>query len=244
MSDARHTRHGAATATVASLLLFLLSGCAAEKPAPKPAAAAAPPPPPPVSLTQIKSELQQAQAQLQLTTESLNKLHKSSAADADANYNAFTTEYLKMKSKAEVVTSRADEVRARAKAYFAMWDKQAEVQNPELRRQAVQQRAAAERQYNDVVSEIELTRLGFQPYMANLADAGNYLRGRLNPATLASMSDLVAKANEQSKEVNTHLNSILGSIDTIAAGTGDAGGAAAGGTASGGAASAPPSPAR
>jgi hypothetical protein len=219
MTPSKRDVLGAAARTLFAAAL-LLSGCAGEKPKPAPQVAA-PPPPKPVSLAQIKTELQEAKAQMAATTDSLNKLHKSTPADAQANYDAYTGEYLKLKSKADGVATRAEEIKSRASGYFAMWDKQAEVQNPELRRAAVQQRASAERTYNEIVNELELTRMAFRPYMSNLADAGNYLRGRLNPATLGSMTDLVTKANDQSKEVAGHVDAIVKAIDSISAATGE-----------------------
>ena len=58
-------------------------------------------------------------------------------------------------------------------------------------------------------------------FQSNLTDAGNYLRGQTNPGTLASMTDLVMKANGQSKEVTEHVNAIVSSIDAISSATGD-----------------------
>ena len=210
-------------AAAATLSLVLAGGCAGDKPKPAPNAAATPPPPQPapVSLAQLKTELQEAKAQLEATTESLNKLQKSAPTDAQANYDAYTEEFLKLKGKSEGVSKRAEEIKARASSYFAAWDKQADVENPELKRQAIQQRANAERTYNEIVNEMALTRMAFRPYVSNLIDAGNYVRGRLTPATLASMSDLVAKANGQSKEVADHVDAIVKSIDSIAAATGE-----------------------
>lgn len=219
----KNRSRGACSVAMIVLAAALLSGCAKDKPAPQPQAAP-PPPPKPVSLTQIKAELLDTKAQMMATTDSLNKLHKSSQADAQANYDAYTGEYLKLKSKADGVSKRAEEIKSRASAYFAMWNQQAEVENPELKRQAMQQRANAERTYNEVVNELELTRMSFKPYMSNLTDVGNYLRGRLTPATLGSTTDLVTKANAQSKEVAMHVDAITRAIDSITTGTGEGAG--------------------
>jgi hypothetical protein len=213
-----------------TLALASLSGCASDKPAPEPVAPPAPPPKP-TSLSQIKSELLEAKSQLQLTNDSLNKLQKSSTADAETNYNRFTEEYLKLQAKADAVSKRSKDLKDRASAYHAMWNKQVEVENPELRRQAVQQKADAERIFNTINSEMELARLSFQPYMANLKDAGNYLKGNLSPANLQSASGLVEKANTQAKEVDGHIAAIISSIDKITSATGEAGAAAGTGTA-------------
>src|SRR5947209_2364793 len=141
----------------------------AEPPAATPAPAAAPtgaapaptPPAKPVALSQIKSELIESKAQVQATTDSLNKLQKSPAADATANYNAYSEQYLKLKSKAESVKARAADLKTRASAYLANWNQQANVENPALRRQAIQQQADAEKLFNTITSEMELTRIEF-----------------------------------------------------------------------------------
>ena len=197
----------------------LLSGCASDKPAAQ--APAAKPAPQPVSLAQIKSELLESKAQIQATTEALNTLEKSSAADASLNYNKFTEEYLKLQAKSDAVKSRAEDLKSKTSAYYDLWTRQVEVENPDLRRQAVQQKGDAERIYNSIRSEMELARIAFNPYMANLKDVGNYLRGNLSPASLKSVTDLVAKASGQSKEVNTHIDSIITAIDKMAAATGE-----------------------
>jgi len=204
-----------------TLALASLTGCASDKPAPPPAAPPAPPPKP-TSLSQIKSELLAAKSQVQVTNDSLNKLQKSSTADADANYNRFTEEQLKLQATADALSKRSKDLKDRASAYQAMWNQQAEVQNPELRRQAVQQKADAERIYNTINSDMELARLAFQPYMANLKDVGNYLRGNLSPANLQSTGDLVQKANSQAKEVDSRISAIVSSIDKITSATGEA----------------------
>jgi len=214
-----------AMAVVVGLVaLVSLSGCASDKPAP---AKAAPPPPPPASLTKIKSELVDAKAQLQLTNDSLNKLQKSSQTDAQANYNAFTEQYLKLQAKADEVSKRAKDLKERASSYAAMWDKQAQVQNPELRKEAMQQKANARQIYDSITSEMQLARLSFDPYMANLKDVGNYLRGNLTPANLNSVSGLVTKANGQVKEVDGHISAIVTSIDKISTATGESAASAA-----------------
>jgi len=174
-----------------------------------------------VNLSQVKSELMEAKVQIQATTDSLTKLQKSSQADAQVNYNKFSEEYMKLQAKADAVKARANDLKARTAEYHAMWDKQMGVENPELKRQVVQRKAEADQVYNSISSEMELARMTFSSYMQNLKDVGNFLRGNLAPANLASASDLVAKANEQSTQVNQHIDSMIGSIDKIVTATGE-----------------------
>jgi hypothetical protein len=211
-------------------LLICVVGCASDKPkaAPAPAAAAAPTPPPePVSLSKIKSEILSAKAQLDTTNNSLVALQNSSTTDAQANYNKFSEEYLKLKSKGDAVGARANDLKEKSAAYYALWNKQVEVQNPELRRQAIQQKADAEGTFSSIRREMDLSRLAFDPYMANLKDVGNYLRGNVSPANLKSVSDLVTQSTGHAKEVNTHLDALVTSIDKMIAATGETSGAAA-----------------
>jgi hypothetical protein len=214
----------------------LVAGCASDKPT-----AQAPPQKPapqPVGLAQIKTELLESKAQIQTTTDALATLQKSPAADASANYNKFTEEYLKLQAKSDALKSRAQDLKAKTSSYYALWNKQVEVENPDLRRQAVQQKADAERVYNTVSSEMELARIAFNPYMGNLKDVGNYLRGNLSPASLQSVSDLAGKATAQAKQVNTHIDAIVAAIDNMAKATGE--GAVPAAAAAPGAAAVPP----
>jgi hypothetical protein len=203
--------------------LALLPGCSSDKPAKEPAAqpAAVKVAPKPASLAQIKSELLESKAQIQLTTDALNKLQKSSPADAQANYNAFSEQFVKLQAKAEQNKARADDLKAKSEAYYAAWNRQVEVDNPDLRRQAIQQKVQAEQTFNTIKSEMQLARIAYDPYVANLKDVGNYLRGNVTPANLNSISDLVTKANGQAKEVNTHIDAIVTAVDKISTATGE-----------------------
>ena len=93
--------------------------------------------------------------------------------------------------------------------------------DPELRRQATQQKADAERIYGTINSELELTRNSFHPLMASLNELGIYLRGNLVPAKLNSVSGEVAKADAQAREVDTHAAAIIKAIDEITTATGE-----------------------
>ena len=212
--------------TTVALALVSMPGCASDKPT----APMTPPPPPPqpVSLSQIKSELLAAKSQLRLTSEALNRLQESSTADADANFNAFTEEFTKLQAKSEAVSARSEDLKEKASAYYETWNRQVDVENPDLRRQAVQQKADAERLYNTITSEMELARIAFKPYMSNLKDIGNYLRGNISPATLTTVRDLVDKSNKQAQEVEGHITEIVNAVDKIQRATGE--GVAADGT--------------
>src|SRR4051812_46655698 len=130
------TIRGGVVAGMLVLAGALLSGCASEKP--KEVTVAAPvqpaPPAPPATLTQIKQELVAARAQLDTTTAAMNTLAKSGNADVQSNYDKFSTEFTKLQSAADTCRSRANDLQVRTQAYFDQWNKQAEVQNPDLRR--------------------------------------------------------------------------------------------------------------
>jgi hypothetical protein len=71
--------------------------------------------------------------------------------------------------------------------------------------------------------------------MSNLADVGSYLKGNLSPATLNSISDLVARTTAPSKEVDTHIAAIVSGVDKIGSATGEAAPASGAAPATGGA---------
>jgi hypothetical protein len=195
------------------------------------ATAAAPPPPPPSSppatLTQIKDELTQARAQVETTTASMNTLSQSGGADVANNYDKFATEVAKLQRDVETCRARADDLKGRAQAYFDTWNRQAEVQNPDLRRSAIAQRAEAERTFATIKSEMELTKLSLDPYMKHLTDISSYLKINKSPAALATVQDAVAAAAGDGTEVGKHVDAVLAGIDKVMAASGEATPAAA-----------------
>jgi len=182
------------------------------------------PPVKPISLAQIKQDLIEAKAQVQSTTDALNKLQASSTTDAVANYNAYSEQYTKLKAKAEITRARAADLKKRGTEYLAMWDKQAQVQNPTLRSQAMTQKAEASTLLNTIANEMEMTRIEFAPYMANLTDVGDYLHDNVTPGNLQTTADLVAKAGDQSKNVNGHIDNIITALDKMAVALGESSG--------------------
>ena len=201
------------------LTVALLSGCASDKKTE--AAKPSTPPPPPATLSQMKEELIGAKAQLDTTTASLNALAKSAGADVQGNYDKFAVELTNMEKQAAVCRSRAEDLKVRTQAYYDTWNKQADVQNPELRRRASQQRAEAEKTYRNIKSEVELMRLSYDPYMSQLNDVRSYLKGNLTPAAIASVSDLVKKVNADGSEVKQHLDAVVAEINSIMAASGE-----------------------
>ena len=220
----RIARVSFATLLVAGTTVWI-GGCKNDKPAAASAAApvaeAPAPPVKPVSLAQIKQDLIESKAQVQATTDALNKLQASNTNDAVANYNSYSEQYTKLKAKAEIARARAADLKKRGSEYLAMWDKQAQVQNPTLRSQAMQQKAEASSLLNTIANEMEMTRIDFAPFLANLTDVGDYLHGNVTPANLQTTADLVAKAGDQAKSVNGHIDNIVGALDQMAVALGE-----------------------
>jgi len=193
-----------------ALIGIPLQGCSESKPPPM-----APPPPPPASLSQIKDEMVKVRAQMDTTTDAMNALAKSSNADVQANYDKFNVEYTKLQGQAEQLRTRADDLKMHTQAYYDTWNKQAEVSNPDLRRRATEQRAEAERTFSTIKSEVELTRLSYDPYVSQLKDISSYLKENKTPAALATVSDLASKASTNGAEVNKHLDAVLAGINKV-----------------------------
>jgi len=200
----------------------LLAGCAPEEP---PAEHAAPfvtrPNPGPASLSTIKSELSGAKTQLRLTTDALNALVTSSTGEAQANYGKYTDEYAKLKSKSDAVSARSADLKQRVSNYHALWREETGVVDPELRGQALQRQANAERLFGTINTELELVRDSFHPLMADLKELQIYFRDNFIPARLTGVADRVAKVNAEAREVDSHAAAILSAIDEITAATGE-----------------------
>jgi hypothetical protein len=217
----RRIRCASGLALLMVLAGILPVGCSSSKPPPAP-----PPAAPPATLSQIKDELMQAKAQMANTTNAVNALVKSTPADVQANYDKFNAEFAKLQAQADVCQSRANDLKARTQAYYDTWSKQGTIDNPDLRRRATEQRAEAERTFSTIKSEIELSKLSFDPYVSQLKDISSYLSENKTPAALATVGDLASKATINGAEVSKHVDAVLGGIDKIMAASGEGAGAA------------------
>ena len=204
-----------------ALALGLMIGCASEEPHVKPGTITQTAKPRPASLSTIKSELVDAKAQLRTTMQALNALQKSAGGDASANYDEFTKQYAKLKTTSEAVSARSIDLKQHVSNYHAMWRREVGLVDSELRRQELDKQADAERIFNTVNSELELTRNSFHPLMANLKELVAYLPGNLVPARLTSIAEPVAKANAQAADVDSHAAAIIAAIEEITAATGE-----------------------
>ena len=210
------------------ILIGLLAGCgSSNSSSAPPAAAAVPPPREPMTVNQIKSELIRGKTQIEATTAAMNNLVKAQPADVQAKYNAFEGEFIKLENQRANAKMLAEDLKTRSQQYYDLWSKQVEVENPELRRRAAEERTQAVNTFNRVKSEMELVKLSFDPYMSKLKDIGSYLRSNMTPAALGSVSTLADDANRDSKSVMSHIDSLIADLDRISQATG-AGAAPAG----------------
>jgi hypothetical protein len=201
------------TSRLFALFAFAASvvGCASSPP-PAPA-----PPPPPATLSQIKADLQSAKTQMSMTTGALNALAKSTSSDVQANYNRFSRERAELEVMVDSNRARVADLKVRSKQYFDTWNNEAAVGNPDLQRRLAQQRADAEKTYSTIKSEMEMAKLAFNPYMANLKDVQSFLKTDPSPARISTASDLIAKINEDGKNVEQHIDAVLAEIDKMMA---------------------------
>ena len=196
----------------------ILTGCASKDPEPNPVAAR-----PPATLGQIKTDLVNFKAQVNVTTEAVNAMANSTAtADAQANYTRFATEHAKLVSMADANRSRIEDLNTRTKAYFDTWAKETEGANPDLQRGMLEQRADAEQSFTNIKSNLQLGKLAFDPYMANLKDLEAHFAGGVAPARISAASDLIAKVNQDGQTVQDRVDAVVVEIDKMMEASGDA----------------------
>ena len=211
-------------AAAAAIALALVAGCTSDEPAAsgtaRPGSIVEIPRSGPASLSTIRSELLDTKAQLRVTMDALHVLQASSLRSAPANYKSFTEAYDHLKTRSDAMAARVVDLKEQTASYYAGWTYEVGLVDPELRQAALQRQATAERIYDTINTELELTRHLFPPLNARLNEIRIYLRGNLVPARLYAMSGEVAKADAEAEEVDAHAATILAAIDEIAAATG------------------------
>jgi hypothetical protein len=168
-----------------------ISGCAPQQSAAPPSSA--PLERPPVQLMQIKSELLDAQSQLGKTNDAMNLVAKPPREDLNRKVEALGTQYYKLQIKVNVARSRAYDLKSQATAYDA-----GPVGN-----------AANE--------QMEATRFAFRRYMSTVEEIRGFLASDRSVAGVESVAGLIAKANGEAQELDTHITALTKAIDQLAA---------------------------
>jgi hypothetical protein len=144
------------------------------------------------------------------------------AATANSNPRKAFEQYSKslanLESAAAEAIKRAEEMRAKGQEYFKQWEQQlAQVQNPEIRAMAQQQRAKLQSSFDSIKQYAQPLKAQFQPWLSDLRDLRTYLSNDLTTSGVDAAKSLFAKTRTEGIEVQKSMDALVAELNTVAA---------------------------
>ena len=144
------------------------------------------------------------------------------AATADTNprkaFEAYSKSVGNLESAAVKARKRAQDMREQGQAYFKQWEQQMEqVQNPEIRALAAQQKTKLQATFNDIRKYSEPLKTQFDPWMSDLRDLRTFLGNDLTISGVDAAKPLFAKTQAEGLEVQKSMDALVAELNTIAA---------------------------
>lgn len=170
------------------------------------------------TLAKVQAEMEKGIAQIDVTLTSLQNLVSKPEGDLATAYKDYHKQVGRLDAMARDVASRNQSLRARAKQYFASWEKEnAEIKSAQIRSVSAERRAAAQASFDRMVAKVAEGREALTPMMEEFRDIELYLANDLTSAGVAAVKPIAVKAVADAKKVKDALRSVMGELSRIPA---------------------------
>jgi len=156
--------------------------------------------------------------QTQDTLNCLSNLVNHPAPDLVPQYKAFEKATKKLTSLSGSVDKKATEMKERADAYFAEWDKgMTNISNPDLRKTSEERRAEVSTAFDDVASSLKKSKDAFDPFLSDLKDIQQVLGLDLTQGGIESVQKTAKSAIAHGEDLRAALTEAAKDIGDLAA---------------------------
>jgi hypothetical protein len=169
-------------------------------------------------IAEFREEILNASTAVNQTVKALDEV----AATADTNprkaFEAYSKSVANLETAAVKARKRAQDMQQQGQAYFKQWEQQMEqVQNPEIRALAAQQKAKLQATFNDIRKYSEPLKAQFDPWMSDLKDLRTFLSNDLSISGVESAKSLFARTQAEGIEVQKSMDGLVAELNTVAA---------------------------
>ena len=162
-------------------------------------------------------EVEAIVAQTQVTLTSLSNLVSHTAPNLVPQYKAFSANTKKLASMSKSVDAKAADMKKRAAAYFAEWDKgMTNISNSELRATSESRRADVSNSFNEVASSLKKSKEAFDPFLSDLKDIQQVLDLDLTQGGIASIQKVAEDGIKHGEDLRTSLAEAAKQIQDLA----------------------------
>jgi ABC-type transporter Mla subunit MlaD len=166
----------------------------------------------------LRDEYHNFGVQIDTTVRTLDRVATTHTDDLKPAFKSFTTELAELESQAKRVVSRSKDLNSRSSRYLRTWERQlAKVDTPALRLQAEQRRDQAAAMLEDTKDELDRIQPEYEQFIANLNEIKLVLDYDLNPAGVASITNVIVKAKNEAAPLKRDIDAIIRGLDAIIA---------------------------
>jgi chromosome segregation ATPase len=168
-------------------------------------------------MEKTSTEVEAIVTQTDLTLTSLSNLVHHPAPDLVPQYKEFQAATKKLSALSDSVDEKAAEMKERADAYFADWDKgMTNITNPELRKTSEQRRTEVSSAFEEVAQSLKKSKSAFDPFLSDLKDIQQVLNLDLTQGGLKSISQTTKSALAHGADLRTALSEAAQDIRDLA----------------------------
>jgi hypothetical protein len=191
--------------TAGIVVVIFLAGCSTP-PAPLPPKVSA-------GLDGLRAEGVSLRGQIEKTIEALKDLMLKPQGDYAPQFESFSHELGILETGVDQARQQRAATESVIKDQFMAWDENLkQLKNEETRIQAAVRRVATEATYADIEQKISELKKEWGPFITDLRDTRQYLKGDLSQAGLETMKPTVERIYERKTSVIRGLDSVIDAL--------------------------------
>jgi hypothetical protein len=170
------------------------------------------------SMDDTRQYVERTKQQVSATVAAMNGLPGKTGETLVGQYKQFVKEYDKTQALAEEARKHAGNLASNRAEQQKAWEAEAaKLQDPALKQRAEARRTAQAQALEPLTASMRDTNTSFQAFMNNLNDIKKYLDQDLTPGGVASIKDVMARANQNAAPVMQDLDRLGRSLDVASA---------------------------
>lgn len=170
------------------------------------------------TLAKVQTEMQKGIGQVDASLAALENLASNPQGDLAGAYKNYRKQVDTLEAMAKKVASRNQSMRARAKEYFAAWEKDsAQIKSDSIRKVSAARNIAAKASFDKMVAEVAKGKEAFTPLMEELRDIELYLSNDLTTAGVRACKPLAEQAVADGGAVKIALQNVMAELARIKA---------------------------
>ncbi len=170
------------------------------------------------TITSFRADLDSYNKNLDATLGSLDELVKSGKTDPKSAFAKFSGNLGLLFKSADSAKSNAEAMKSRGDAYFGEWEKSAAaITNEDIRKIADQRRAELQKEYKELVTQMQNVAADAKPLREQLQSLHDYYSQDLTEKGIDLSKPLVGNVKSAASKVQKGIKSVQEEVDKVAA---------------------------